>query len=217
MAERAAALFNQNPGLGDYLRKLDIAGADWALSGGAAAYVIAGVRLPSDVDVTVTDDSVDAAVAASPEDAQPHVGPEIFVCGDELHLDFPARGLSFAVGELAVDVMDTGEARNRGHVYNLGLSELALKHRLELHVDRPDGPQVVYIANPFDIVAMKAVLQRGPDMNKFDFLDIEAVLLAIGIDPEYAAARSLEIGLTDRELRVLGRAGLLASIGSARA
>jgi hypothetical protein len=206
------AFLDNNSGLANYFQALNDQGVKWAISGSAAVGLLTpyGYRPPSDLDITITDDSFAKAVAVSPPNAVAQDKPATFRCGDGLLLDFPAKGISFSMGGLAVDVMDTGEARDGEYTYRLGLSELAVRNRLTVMV----GELAVHIINPFDIAAMKAVQQRGAGQNKFDFLDTEAVLSVFRIDTSYALARAQEIGLTGREWSFLGHAGLMANIGS---
>ncbi len=72
-----------------------------------------------------------------------------------------------------------------------------------------EGVEVPILA-PEDVVAMKAVLQRGPDQGKHDLEDIAALASAMEIDPSYLRLRLRRMGGEERARPILERWGWLS-------
>lgn len=86
------------------------------------------------------------------------------------------------------------------------MMDLAVKNRISVVASRV----TVYIANPFDTVAIKAIMQRGPQQNKFDFEDTQALAAKSRhiFSREYMNERAKQVGLDERALDFLRKAGL---------
>lgn len=176
----------------------------------AAVSLLTDYRLPADIDITVHEHDFDRAaeiVGSIPTlelDAHDDANSTV-LCGDGVLLDFPLKGLNFRFPDkiVEIDLVATGQATYGDHTYDLSLSKLAVDHSLLL----PFG-EGIYVANAFDIMAFKAVMQRGADQEKCDREDIMALADACSVDVEYAHRRAKEIGLTQREFNFLRDCGV---------
>lgn len=192
-----------HPRILKYLESLNLNKVDWAIYAGASVSLLTGSRQPTDIDIIVFDSAFERVRELSPKDADDTQGPAVY-CGDGVVLDFPRKGLVFRLDGADIEVMDTGDAGYDGHVYHLNMSRLSASRRLSCEVD---GIKV-YLYNPVDTIAIKSVVQRGAEQNKFDLQDVQSLHRSCDIDYGYLAARAKEIGLDGRAWEFLERAGL---------
>lgn len=79
------------------------------------------------------------------------------------------------------------------------MTPLAAANRVSCGVDGV----TVHFAHPFDTLAAKAIMWRGPEQGKCDARDIAALRQYV-LASDYTHQRGQEIGLTDREWDHLG-------------
>lgn len=191
---RALYWFQTHPRILTYLESLSHNGVDWAIYAGASVNLLAGSRQPRDLDIVVTPAGFEIAKRLAPTKVTPRSQDPLFRCGDGVVLDFPATGATFRLDGIDIDLMATGDARYGAHVYNPALSPLAIKNRLSMKVN---GVKL-YFSNPFDTMAIKSVLQRGAEHQKFDLQDIQALAQKCRLSSRYIARRTREINLDQR-------------------
>src|SRR4029079_16567788 len=104
---RVIAWCQTNPRIVSYLDSLNRQSVDWAIYSGALVALLAGSRLPADLDIIVSPATFDKAVNLSPPDAGGPSKGRFCRCGDGLVLDFPAKGISFELGGQEIDLMAT--------------------------------------------------------------------------------------------------------------
>ena len=119
-------------------------------------------------------------------------------------MNYEGYELAFVLDNTDIEVMAKAHKRIHEARYNISFSDLAVAHRLVIETSQTS----IYIANPFDTIAIKAIMQRDKTQNKFDFDDTQALIKAVTIDTHYAKERAIEIGLDDRAFSFLQKAGL---------
>lgn len=167
---------------------LEGAGIPWAVAAGAAVYLYAGNRLPTDLDILVR-----------PED---------------LHRVGQLLGVVSKTGEAPwgeVSKVDLGEIEIVGSLvvkrgaesYRYWMDDEMVRH---LRSATFQGVQVPVLA-PEDVVALKAVLQRGLEQGKHDLEDIAALAAKVEIDRGYLRLRLQRMGAVERAKPLLERWG----------
>jgi hypothetical protein len=173
------------------------AGASWAIYGSTAVWMLTGKYRPRDMDVVVPPESFDSLIPLMPEGT--YIRRELdaqLICGDGLILQAPAVSAELELNNTPVEIMASGRAHSTEHSYNLSFSPLAARHAIEIKI----GNAILYLANIFDIIAVKSILQRGALQNKRDKADVLALLEQYDIDISYAISRGEEMGLDKRTL-----------------
>lgn len=167
---------------------LDGAGIPWAVAAGAAVFLYAGNRPPTDIDILVRPEDLERAgsLLGTP------VKRERAAWG-EIH-KLPLGEMEIA-GELAIQV------GGQGYRYWMDEGMVARRRTAVL-----EGVEVATLA-PEDLIALKAVLQRGAEQGKHDLEDIAALAAAVEVDCAYLLLRLRRMGATDRAAPVLRRWG----------
>ena len=156
----------------------------WAVAAGSAVYLYTGSRPPTDLDTLV-----------HPED--------LVKVGETLGLAPETERTSW--GEVARILLGRIEIAGRlvakvgsaSYQYQLD-SDMASHLRIVTY----HGIQVP-VLSPEDVVALKAVLQRGPEQAKHDLEDIKALAAMVPLDDAYLRLRLDRMGATERALPVL--------------
>lgn len=204
LEETIAKWCQAHPTITNYFKQLDNAGVRWAIFAGTSVSLLTGNRAPTDVDIIVHDDDFEKVSQVTPR--ADHKVP--MVCdlptGDNKTLHYRGDELAFKLDDTELEVMARATKTVDDHAYNISFTDLAVENRLT--VNTPET--IVYIANPFDTVAIKAIMQRGPQQNKFDFEDIKALVGKCKFLSSYMAERSRQIGLDKRVFDFLHKAGL---------
>jgi hypothetical protein len=193
-----------HPALTDYFQELNDSGVRWAIFAGASVSLLTGNRAPTDIDIIVHDDDLEKVIALTPQATQklpfeanmPTSGGEtLHYRGDELEFEFDGT---------EVEVMARATTVVGDSHYDVSFTDLAVQNRLAIV-----SPQTtIYIAHPFDTIAIKSLMQRGAEQNKFDLEDAKALIASYALPPDYVQARMKEIGLDARACGFLRRAGL---------
>ncbi len=161
-------------------------GVQWAVAAGAAVFLYARNRTPTDLDVLVRSEDlpmVEAALGVATE-------TESTAWGEVTRVQM--GGIEIA-GRLAV------RAGARSYLYYLDSDMAGHIRHLTYH-----GIEIPVLA-PEDLVALKAVLQRGPEQGKHDLEDIDALAASTRIDPVYLRLRLERMRALDRARSVLGK------------
>ena len=204
LEETIATWCQAHPAITGYFKHLNDAGIRWAIFAGTSVSLLTGNRTPTDVDIIVHDDDFEK-VSQLTSDAEQKVP---LVCdlptGDGKILHYRGDELAFELDSTELEVMARATKIVDDQAYDISFTNLAVENRLA--VNTPHA--TVYIANPFDTVAIKAIMQRGPRQNKFDFEDTKALIAKCKFSSDYMAERSKQIGLDERALDFLRKAGL---------
>ncbi len=169
---------------------LDGAGIPWGVAAGAAVYIYAGNRSPMDLDILVRPEElqeVGRLLGVAPRSGQAAWGEVSKVLAEPVEV----------VGDMLV--------RLGGGSYPYRMDDEMVDH---LRTGNFEGVQVPVLA-PEDLVAMKAVLQRGPEQGKHDMEDIEALMAAVEIDRTYLRFRLRRMGAEERARPALEKLGLI--------
>ena len=192
-----------HPAIASYFETLNDHNIRWALFAGASVSLLTGNRTPTDIDIIVHDDDFETVAQLTP--GAEHKRP--LVCdlptGDGMAVRYRGDELVFELDGTEIEVMARATNTIEGHVFAISLTDVAVRHRISV-----TSSVTIYIADPFDTAAIKAIMQRGVEQHKFDFEDTKALVAIAEFSAEYVAERSREIGLDDRALDFLRRAGL---------
>jgi len=168
--------------------QLEGAGLDWGVAAGAAVYIYAGNRLPTDVDLLVRPEElskVGRLLGVVPKLERTGWGEEEKIALGEMEI----------AGRLVIRV--------GGESYPYGMDGPMVER---LRRGTLEGVEVPVLA-PEDVIAMKAVLQRGPEQGKHDIEDIEALAAAVEIDAAYLRWRLRRMGAEVRARAILEKWG----------
>jgi len=197
-------LCKEYPELIKYLKLLNDNNIRWAIFAGASVSLLTNNRPPTDIDIFIHNNDLEAVLnlKAKAEHKLPLECDVIMgdgkvsrYCGNELQLN---------LDDTELELMSHAKQIIGNHTYDISFTDLAVENRIV--VSTPET--TIYIANPFDTAAIKAIMQRGPQQNKFDFEDVKNLVAKCEFKPSYIAARSAQIGLGKREIDFLKQAGL---------
>jgi hypothetical protein len=160
----------------------------WAVAAGAAVFLYTGNRPPTDLDLLIPPERmVEAGVllSASPKREKTAWGEVSKLVAGETEL----------VGSLTVDA--------EGHRCDYRMDEEMARRVRLLQLQGVPVP----VLSPEDVIALKAVLQRGPDQGKHDMEDISALAADVPIDRDYLVSRLRRMGAEERARPILEQWG----------
>ena len=169
-------------------RLLHEAGVPWGVAAGAAVYLYAGNRPPTDLDLLVPPDRMERVARLVGSDPKLEKTP----WGESRKL---LMGGIEMVGSLTIKIGDV--------VCSYLMDEEMIRH---LRLLTYHGLEVPVLA-PEDVIALKAVLQRGPDQGKHDLADIAALAAGLRVDRDYLEFRLGQMGGAERARGVLQQWG----------
>jgi len=197
------ALFNGRSEVVNIFRVFNEHDVRWAIYAGCESALLAGNRVPTDVDVIVHDDDFEKVASLLPAMRRYDNQPETVTTGEGQRVGFVCSGIVGSVGQTDVDIMANAIFEADGDVFPIRLTDYAARHRLEYsYQDMP-----VFLANPFDTVLIKAFMRRSAEQNKFDAPDAKALCEAVTIDQDYKKQRLAEVGSTKEVLAFLKEVG----------
>ena len=160
----------------------------WAVAAGAAVYLYAGNRPPTDLDLLVRPEDLDQVgyLLSSPVKRGAAPWGEV----SKINLD-------------PVEIVGTLVVRLNGGSYRYEMDDEMLRH---VRAAVFEGVEVPVLA-PEDVIALKAVLQRGPEQGKHDLEDIAALAAKVAVDLDYLGLRLRRMGAIDRAGPILKRWG----------
>jgi hypothetical protein len=183
-----------------FLSKLNNQGIDWGLYCGTTAQLLTGNRQSNDVDIVIRNSDFQTVRELAPANATIHQDDTATVtCGDGLTLNFPKHSICFWLDGQEIEIIASTTASSDNHQYHVAMSDLAIQNRLMFEV----GKTQLYVINPFDTMALKAILQRGYSMRKHDATDIASLGKHYSPSTIYALRRTREMQLDDRALDFL--------------
>lgn len=168
-----------------HLRELlSAAGVPWGLCAGAAVYLYARNRPPTDLDVMVRPRDL-PAVAAS--------------LGRRSKTESTSWGESSKIEAGRVEICGLLVPKFEGTSYPYEMDDEMVVRLREVDF----GGVTVPVLAPEDVIAFKAVLQRGPDRGKHDLEDIDALAGVVELDLDYLRARLGRMGAEERARSVM--------------
>jgi hypothetical protein len=193
-----------HPEITSYFKQLNDEDVRWAIFAGTSVSLLTSNRTPTDVDIIVHDDDFEMTMNLTPN-AERKLPLECDLpTGDGKTLHYHGNELAFNLDDTEIEVMAHAKKTVDNHVYDISFTDLAIENRMLIAT-----PQTaIYIANPFDTIAIKAIMQRGPRQNKFDFEDTKALVARCQFSVNYIDARAKQIGLDERALNFLRETGL---------
>ncbi|MEI7689403.1 MAG: hypothetical protein WCI79_00320 [Candidatus Saccharibacteria bacterium] len=194
----------ENPEIADLFKTLNQHGIRWGIFAGAAASLLTSNRLPTDIDILVHNEDFNTLVSLFPD-----AGMVIGMTGtaqtsDSKTLHYECDNIGFMVGDIELDISSNLQETVDDNNHILHLTDLATDNRISITAPST----TVYITNPFDTIAIKSIMQRGREQDKFDFPDSQSIISNCNMDQNYINSRMTEISLTDREIQFLQKAGL---------
>lgn len=194
----------ENPAIAEYFNQLNNKNIRWAIFAGASVSLITGNRQPTDIDIILHDDDFTTVMQLTPH-AERKLPLECDLpTGDAKILHYKGNELWFTLDGKEIEIMSHAQKNIEGHEYNISFTDIAVENRITVQ----NSAATVYLANPFDTMAIKAIMQRGPKQHKFDFEDAKALAGQCNFSADYISKRSDQIHLGARELAFLQRAGL---------
>lgn len=178
-------LFSRFPTLRQTIEVLDYAGIPYAIGGSGCLFLLGNDRAPDDVDIYLQNDDHDRA-------------DKLFGIASYLYRsDQEEVRNSNPEGDHAIQLTSGLVLHVAGRRYDLQMTEEVLKMRLS--VDE------ALLYPPEDVLLIKALLQRGADVNKHDIDDISAFLaIHPSIRREYLSKRIQALNANDRVGGILG-------------
>jgi hypothetical protein len=160
----------------------------WRTAAGAAVYLYTGNRAPTDLDLLVRPEELPGVAA-------------LFGAGVKRSITGWGELSKLEQGD--IEVAGRLEIRHGGESWPYYVDDEMVAHLRTVDLD---GLRVPALA-PEDLIALKAVLQRGPEQGKHDLEDIEALAGRLEIDAVYLRLRLGRMGAVERARPVLDRWG----------
>ncbi len=183
LPERIDAFFERFPLLLSTLEKLNAANISFAIGGSGCLFLFGNERVPDDVDIYLQDDQHDAA------DHIFEIKSFTYTSTTE-NVRNSNPGGSHSI-QLTSSLILHIQEKN----YRLSLSPKVLDHTTKFQYRN----QTVTLFPIEDVLLIKALLQRGPEVGKHDKEDIEKFLkIQPDIDFVYLESRIKELGAEER-------------------
>lgn len=181
--EKALAFIGRFPLLQPTLAALNQAGIRWMIGGSGSLFLLGNDRAPDDVDIFLMDEDHDRADQL--------FGIESYTYRSDTELVRNSNPEGNHSMQLTSHLTLTIEQQ----VYDLRVTSAQLERRIKIPAENLD----LWLMPPEDVLLIKALLRRGPEVGKHDlqdiqhFVDIFHVLdhtyLAVRIEELHAAGR----------------------------
>lgn len=191
--EQQLARFAQaKPRIIELFKKMNQASVRWAIFAGSEASLLTGNRVPTDLDIIVHNDDFEALATLLPQAERADEWSFPVVASDGEQLNCIASTLTTTIDDSDLDVMSRAKFETREGTFPIHFTDLAVSQSLKFEVEGV----TIFLANAFDTIIIKAFMRRGPEQNKFDLPDAQALVQATPLDQKYVEARSAEVGLS---------------------
>jgi len=197
------SLFDDKPDVVRVLSKFNEAHIRWALYAGCETALLAGNRVPTDIDIIVHDEDFEKVAEILPDLKRYDNEPEDVTTGEGSRVGFVYSGIVGQLDQTDIDIMSAASFEVGGQMFPIRLTDLAVENRLAYQYEALH----VFLANPFDTILIKAFMRRGKEQNKFDKPDARALAIAIKIDRTYRSQRLQEVGAPAEVLQFLQEVG----------
>ncbi len=175
---------------------LDQAAFPWAVAAGAGVYLYTRSRMPTDLDLLVRPEDLESAAARVESWIEPPKG-QVELKGTRgqavrLSADKVPAGPSEIVGRISIQV--------GRKIYPYFMDDEMVDRLRRVAFRDLDVP----VLAPEDLIAFKAVAQRGREQGKHDLEDVAALAERLEIDGTYLRWRLEKMGALERALPVVG-------------
>lgn len=154
---------------------------DWLIGGSSCLYVLGNLRVPDDVDILLPDEQHD-------------IVDEMFGITSYEHTSIVEKVRnSNPGGEHAIKLTSHLEQHLDRH-YSIKINDLVMQKKLEYVFEG----ERFYFFPPEDVLLIKALLQRGPEVGKHDVEDIHNFMSIFQIDKNYLDLRIQQLQAKNR-------------------
>lgn len=182
-AERIKAFFTRFPKLADALKTLNEANIPFAIGGSGCLFLLGNERLPDDVDIYLPNDRHDEADKLFGITSFPYHSTQ-----EDVRNSNPG-------GDHAIQLTSSLVFSIEGKRYDYALTQDVLDKCLTGEFDGI----AFSLFPPEDVLLIKALLRRGPDVGKHDLEDIRAFMnIYSGIRFDYLNERIRTLGAEER-------------------
>jgi len=161
----------------------------WALSDGSAAFMYGGKREPTDIDIGTDKDGIHRIVEVLKLDPPKWVDKGIFY----------ANIAKAEIEGYEIEFWSEAVIRIEGKEYNRVVDEEVINRTRKIRIDDLEIP----VSPPEDVVASKAITQRGIESGKGDIEDIQAIMNNQNIDWKYLEERAKKMKGYNRVIKLL--------------
>jgi len=168
----------------------------WSFSNGTAAFFYGSGREPTDIDIFTDTNGVQKISKALK-------GYLLNPLGKKVKNFFEFFGAKFKINEYEVEVYSDLLIKIDGKVYRKSMDDELSNRIRKIKINNLEIP----VLSPEDVIASKALTQRGKEEGKHDIDDVKAILKNEKIDWKYLEERAKRMGGYDRIfglLRYLG-------------
>lgn len=179
--ERLEEFVTRFPLLLPVIKKLNESNITWMIGGSGCLFLLGNKRAPDDVDIYLLDEQHDTAdnlfsitsyTFTSPVESVRNSNPE---------------------GNHSIQLTSHLEF-NLDKKYNFGISPLVISKKMQVQFQGDS----FYLLSPEDVLLVKALLQRGPEVGKKDIEDIQNFMHIYQIDHAYLSERIKELAAEER-------------------
>lgn len=184
MEERKTILVNRLPLFLPTISKINEAKIEWMLGGSGCLYLLGNNRIPDDADIYLRDKSHD-------------IVDKLFnIKSYTYKSDVETVRNSNPEGSHDIQITSHLKLNIEGKAYNLGITDEMIKKRRQ--IVEIDG-NAIWLLSPEDVLIIKALLQRGPDVGKNDLKDIQSFMRVYpNLDRAYIESRIKSLGAEER-------------------
>ncbi len=190
--------------LKELFKRMNDAKIRWAIFAGSEVALLTANRTPTDFDIIVHNDDFEKLAAILPAAKRLDGASFLVVASDGEQFENIASTLTLTLDNTEIDIMSRSRFETNEGTFPIYLTDLACQHRLQFEVGT-----MVFLANPFDTILIKAFMRRGEEQRKFDETDAQALCAAIDIEKAYTTKRIAETGLSAGARQFLRRQALL--------
>jgi len=164
----------------------------WGLSNGTAAFFYGSGREPTDIDIFTDTHGVQKITEALKLYLLNPLGKKV----KEIFESYIAK---FRINQIEVEVYSDLLIKIDGKVYQKSMDDESSNRIRKIKVNSLEIP----VLSPEDVIASKALTQRGKEEGKHDIDDIKAILKNQKIDWKYLEERAERMGGYDRIFELL--------------
>lgn len=165
---------------------------DWALSNGTAAFFYGSGREPTDIDIATNSSGIKKITEALN-------GFLLKPLKMREKAFFSGYIAKFKINTYEVEVYSDISIKIDDRIYSKFVDELQIKKIIWVKINGFEIP----ILSPEDVIASKALTQRGKEVDKHDIEDAKAILKNQRIDWKYLEERAKIMGGYDRIFKLL--------------
>jgi hypothetical protein len=160
---------------------------EWGFSDGTAAFFYGSGREPTDLDICTDNYGIQKITETLNE--------FLLKPAEKISKDFfEAYVAKFRVNEYEIEVYSESFIKIAGKIYPKSIDEEQLKRIRKIRINNIEIP----LLSPEDVIASKALTQRGKEVGKHDIDDVKAILKNQKIEWKYLKERAKRMKGYDR-------------------